>query len=65
MATTELKETLIGKTVAEAQSLAKKAGCKVRVMQEDGEHFCGTCDYVPTRLNLSVEGGKVTAVDFG
>lgn len=36
-----------------------------RVMWQDGEAFGGTCDYVPTRYNFSVENGVIIGVSMG
>ncbi len=55
----------VGLTVAEAEARAKTEDRVTRVVQEDGEQFPATADFVPTRLNFVVENGKVTSVSTG
>lgn len=58
-------QSLIGLTKEDAKDLAEKHGFTIRVMHEDGESFMGTMDYRTDRVNLSVNGGKVTEAKVG
>lgn len=58
-------EDLIGQSEAKVIEQLKKENKKIRVMSKDGEHFFGTCDYNPFRLNLSIKDGKVTHITKG
>jgi hypothetical protein len=33
----------------------KDLGFRVRIREKNGESLAGTCDYVPSRINVSVE----------
>ena len=60
-----IEQDVIGMEKQAAIDLIKSNGFKVRVRSEDGESFMGTCDWVPTRFNLSIENGKVVSVSKG
>jgi hypothetical protein len=56
---------LVGLTEAAAVLTAKAAGRRVRVVKRDELHLEVTYDCSPTRLNLTVVDGVVTAVRMG
>lgn len=56
---------LIGMTKEAAMAKVKGSGRKVRVISEDGVALSASCDYVPTRVNIAVVDGLVTAVSNG
>lgn len=53
------KEDYLGKTLKEAQELAKKNNVMFRVVKEDGLSLPVTKDYRPGRINASIEKGFV------
>ena len=55
---------LTGLGVDEATKVAESNGWTLRVSTLDGEAQMLTEDYSPSRVNVSVTGGVVTAVDF-
>jgi hypothetical protein len=57
--------TLIGLDEASATAAAEAAGCTVRVARRDGTPFVLTMDYRPSRINLTIDAGHVTATDVG
>jgi hypothetical protein len=57
--------TLVGFDEASATAAAEAAGCTVRVGRLDGTSFVLTMDYRPSRINLSIDAGHVTATDVG
>jgi hypothetical protein len=56
---------LIGMEKQAALDLCEQEGVRVRVENEDGEPFMLTMDYIPTRLNLTIQNGKVVRVRHG
>lgn len=56
--TAELK----GLTVAEAEALAGRHGCTVRIGELDGEPQVGTADYRTDRVNVAVTAGRVERI---
>lgn len=58
----ETHENLIGLTVTEADALLAPDNF-VRVIKEDGEPLIGTCDYLPERINVATESGKISAIE--
>lgn len=52
-------ENYIGLTVEEAEKVAKENGASFRIIRKDGEDYIVTADYVPGRVNATVESGKV------
>lgn len=59
-------ESIIGKTIEEANVVANENGYRIRVMCEDGQHFFGTCDYDLKRINVSTQNGIILpGFDFG
>lgn len=61
----EIKRILLGFTKKEATREFEDAGYQVRIVAEDDEQYILTCDYVPTRANLSLRDGKVTDLFIG
>ena len=55
----------IGLTVADATAKAEADDRPSRVIEEDGEKFPVTMDFIPERLNFVVVDGEVTAVTTG
>lgn len=56
---------LVGMEKQAALDLCKTEGIPVRVEREDGQQFMLTMDYRMDRVNLSVNGGKVTGTRRG
>jgi hypothetical protein len=56
-------EALTGLSEKEAEVVANKNGWTLRVVTRDGESLSSTADYSPTRVNVAVEDGAVTAVE--
>jgi len=54
---------VVGLTEDEAAVAAEKNGWGFRVAVRDGEYLPLTADYSPTRVNVAVEAGVVTAVE--
>lgn len=57
--------TLVGLGEDEAIKVATSKGWASRVVARDGESFMVTTDFRPDRVNLTVDGGKVTSVSVG
>ncbi len=55
----------IGLELKKAEALADKHKIPHRVVMIDGKHLPVTADYLPSRLNFSIEKGKVTKVTKG
>lgn len=53
---------IIGKNINEARGIATSKGLTIRVMEEDGESYVGTCDFRPDRINVVVKEGKVVEI---
>lgn len=58
-------DTLVGLPEDDATEAATRAGYTVRVVSRDGEGFAITMDYSPTRIDLDVDEGVVTAARVG
>jgi hypothetical protein len=56
---------LVGLSEDEALAAAAERGWDVRVVARDGEQFPVTDDYSTSRVNLTITGGKVSAVTVG
>lgn len=61
----ELDALYVGLTKEEAAEVAEERGVPWRIVREDGEDFVVTMDYVPLRVNFTVEDGIVVAVEAG
>lgn len=61
----EAAESLLGLAETDAVRQATANGWTVRIVARDGESFPVTEDYSPTRVNLTVASGEVTAVSVG
>ena len=57
-----LAPQLVGLAEEDARVLAHQHDCEVRVASRDGEAYMLTLDYVPSRLDVVVEDGVVSAV---
>jgi hypothetical protein len=55
-------DALVGLTLAEAEALAARHDCIVRVGELDGEPQVGTSDYRTDRVNVAVTGGRVERI---
>jgi hypothetical protein len=60
-----LDQEVVGMEKLVAIVKIENAGCRARIMAEDGEHFAGTMDFGPDRLNLEIVSGKVVSVYRG
>ena len=58
-------DTVIGLTEDEATRIAKDRGWTVRIAERDGEQYMLTLDFQMNRVNLTITGGRVTAVSVG
>lgn len=56
---------LVGKSVNEVKGYAESAGLLTRIVNVDNIPMVLTCDYNPSRLNLTVENGIVTEILVG
>lgn len=66
MSQEQIKQLLLGSlTEKDATRELEDAGYEVRIVAEDDEQYILTCDYVPTRANLSLRDGKVTDLFLG
>jgi len=63
--TERVAETLIGLRESEAKSTAEAAGITVRIGRRDAKSFMLHRDLRPSRITLSIDGGRVTAVQVG
>lgn len=52
--------TLLGLTEQQARFRASQSGFSLRVVSRDGNELAVTMDFVPTRINVAVSGGRVT-----
>lgn len=55
-------EKLIGIPVFEAEKILKQSGKILRIIKNDDENFCVTCEYRENRVNVEVEQGTITNV---
>lgn len=63
--TERLAETLVGQSEPNAMAAAALAGITVRVAARDGKTFMLRKDHRPSRVNVTIDDGKVTAVRVG
>lgn len=61
----QLAERLVGKTLSEANGIARDHGYTTRVVQIDGRSFPVTSDLRPDRINLTWKNGKVIGAAIG
>jgi hypothetical protein len=61
----ELVESVVGKSLADADYLCKSRGYRTRIVCEDGQYYVVTRDYVPTRINLTLTNGVITNASLG
>ena len=57
----ELKKKIVGKTVEEAIKLCNQN--VIRVIIKDDEHYFGTMDYDPKRINVIVKNGLIDSIN--
>ena len=53
---------VIGREQVEAEALARRHGCRMRVLQRDGEFLDRNSDFKSWRINVAVADGVVVAV---
>lgn len=53
---------LVGRSLSDAEQLAQRNECTVRVVARDGERLAVTEDLRPNRINVTVDRGYVTAL---
>ena len=60
----DMHDMLVGAPLGYAIDSAKDLApwLTIRVMRKDGERCIGTADYNPDRVNVAVEGDKITAI---
>lgn len=58
-------EDLIGMSFEYVKEASRNLGVPVRKVAEDGRYFVCTADYIPERINVEVENGKVTKAFLG
>lgn len=58
-------DLFIDASESDATVCATDMGLSVRIAERDGEGFMLTMDFVPTRINFSVNEGVVTAASVG
>ena len=58
----QIMESMVGKTLEEAQEIASDIGFRARAVMIDGQTFAVTQDYDVKRFNLEIENGRVTKV---
>lgn len=56
---------LIGKTLTEAKDYLNLYDIRYRITSVDDKQYMLTADFVPTRVNLSVENNIVTSIYNG
>jgi hypothetical protein len=54
---------LIGKRLPRAREIARAHDCTARVVKRDGESLPVTEDFSWTRIDVAVNGGRVTGID--
>lgn len=59
-----IKNSAIGHDINEVKQEASRTGWSIRIMKQDGKNCMGTCDYIPSRINVEVKDDKVVEV-FG
>lgn len=62
MKVSEIYDKIVGMDLPDAESLAEESGHKIRVMMRDKSCLVGTCDYLPQRINVAVEEGKISSI---
>lgn len=58
-------KTIIGKTKEEAEAILEKNKFECRIESEDGEPQGLSMDFNDSRVNLTLEDGKVTSYSVG
>ena len=58
-------DAVVGMSEASASMKLEAGGFIVRIVARDGEYFPVTADYSVNRVDLEINGGKVTAVSVG
>jgi len=62
---TAVNDALDGLTREQAEAAAEAAGYTVRVTREDDESYAMTMDYRTDRINIELDGGRVTRAYIG
>jgi hypothetical protein len=58
-------KSVIGHSLEEVTDAVERSGGRIRVMERDGQHGVGTCDFDMDRVNVAVYDGLVTKAHFG
>ena len=61
----DLLSKLVGLTKDDALTAIKEGGFAGRVVSEDGRTKLTDCQYVPSRINLTLAGGKTVEASVG
>jgi hypothetical protein len=57
-----LSRRLVGRRLPQAESMARKRRCPLRVAIKDGRNLALTEDFSPSRINVRVDDGVVTEI---
>lgn len=57
-------DDFVGLTLDEAKAKASEEGLRYRVVKENGKGSVITGDFVPKRINFSVENNKIVGAEF-
>ena len=57
--------SLVGQKLEVVQPALEAAEIRFRVIEQDGEPFSMTMDYLPERLNFKIKAGVITEVSKG
>lgn len=57
--------SVVGMSKDEALAELKRRGLSARITREEGKSFMCTADVRFNRMNLTIEGGKVTRAEIG
>ena len=60
-----LVESLIGKSLEEAISLASSNGYSIRILREDKENYYSTFDLNFWRINIEIDNKKIKNISIG
>jgi hypothetical protein len=56
---------LLGKDLSSVKAFAEQNGLITRIVNVDSVPVMLTCDYNPSRLNLTIDNGLVTEIGIG
>lgn len=61
----DIEKEVVGQMKFGLDEFFAGTGYTYRVMAEDDESYCGTCDCNPKRVNLTIEKGMVVNATIG